>query len=137
MNTMWESYRSLMMALLAFNAILAVSPVYASDMLLDGKTFVGETGEKGKAKGDKEQFIFADNKYDPVACHKYGFSSTSYTAQAKGDTITFIAEHSNKNGDRMRWEGTSRGVTLEGVMTYWQGKKAPREYWFRGTLVQP
>ena len=136
MNTLWGSYRALMMALLVFNAISAVSPVNASNGLLDGKTFAGETGEKGKAKGDKEQFIFADNKYDPLACHKYGFSSTSYTAQAKGNSITFIAEHSNEKGDRMRWYGTAQGNTLEGVMTYWQGKKAPREYWFRGTLVQ-
>jgi hypothetical protein len=91
MNIMWESYRTVMMALLAFNTISAVSPVYASNGLLDGKTFVGETGEKGKAKGDKEQFIFADSKYDPIACHKYGFSSTSYTAEGKGDSITFVA----------------------------------------------
>jgi len=136
MNIMWDGYRAVMMALLAFNAVLAVSPVYASNGLLDGKTFVGETGEKGKAKGDKEQFIFADNKYDPLACHKYGFSGTPYTAEGRGDSITFVAEHSNQKEDRMRWEGTARGDMLEGVMMYWQGKKAPREYWFRGTLVK-
>jgi len=136
MNTTWESYRSVIMAILAFHAIAAVSPVYASDGLLDGKTFAGETGEKGKAKGDKERFVFADSKYDPLGCHKYGFSGTSYTARAEGDSITFVAEHSNEKGDRMRWEGTVRGDTLEGVMTYWQGKKAPRAYWFRGTLVR-
>src|SRR5271169_5889573 len=125
MNTMLESYRTLMMTLSAFLAISAVSPVYASDGLLDGKKFVGETGEKGKTKGDKEQFIFADSKYDPLACHKYGFSSASYTARTEGDLITFVAEHANKKGDRMRWEGTAKGDTLEGVMTYWQGEKAP------------
>ncbi len=35
----------------------------------------------------------------------------------------------------MKWEGTVKGNTLEGEMTYWQGKMAPRNYWFQGTLV--
>jgi len=35
----------------------------------------------------------------------------------------------------MKWEGTAKGNTLEGVMTYWQGMKVPRNYWFRETLI--
>jgi hypothetical protein len=116
--------------------ITTITAAYAAQGLLDNRTFVGETGEKGKTKGDKEQFVFANNTFDPLACHKYGFSITTYTAQAGGNTVTFVANHSNKKGDRMRWEGTVKGEKLEGIMTYWQGKKTPKEYWFKGTLLR-
>src|SRR4030042_2409280 len=105
-----------------------------ADGLLNGKKYVGETGEKGKAKGDKEEFVFSEGKFDPVACHKYGFSSTSYTAKADGDTINFVAEHTGKKGDSLKWEGTVKEDKLEGIMMYRQGKKVPKEYWFKGEL---
>ena len=130
-----ENHRLFITTLAAIFVISMITTVYAAQGLLDGKTFVGETGEKGKTKGEKEQFVFANSSFDPLACHKYGFSITSYAAQAKGDSVTFVADHSNKKGDRMRWEGTVKGKKLEGIMTYWQGKKTPREYWFQGTLI--
>ena len=82
-----------------------------ADGLLNGKKYVGETGEKGKAKGDKEEFVFSD-----------------------GDTINFVAEHTGKKGDSMKWEGTVKEDKLEGIMMYRQGKKVPKEYWFKGEL---
>jgi hypothetical protein len=131
-----EGLRLFITTFAAFFAISMVTTVYAAQGLLDGKTFVGETGEKGTTKGDKEDFVFANGMFDPLACHKYGFSITTYTAQAEGDAVTFVADHSNKKGDRMRWEGTVKGEKLDGIMTYWQGKKAPREYWFKGALLR-
>jgi len=103
--------------------------------LLDGRTFTGETGEKGKSKGDKEDFVFKDGLFDPLACHKYGFSGTPYQGKKEGEAISFEAEHSSKKGDRMQWAGTVMGDALEGKMLYWQGKKAPVEYWFRGKIT--
>lgn len=103
--------------------------------LLDGKTFTGETGEKGKNKGNKEDFVFKDGHFDPLACHKYGFSATPYQGKKEGEAISFEAEHSNKKGDRMKWAGTIKKDALEGKMVYWQGKKAPVEYWFRGKIT--
>jgi len=128
--------RLVLAALVAIFAISTLMTVYAAQGLLDGRTFVGETGEKGKTKGDKENFVFANGMFDPLACHKYGFSNTAYTSKAEGGAVTFVADHSNKKGDRMRWEGTVKGERLEGVMTYWQGKKTPQEYWFRGALLR-
>jgi hypothetical protein len=131
-----KNIRLLTTILAAFFAVSIAATVYSAQGPLDGKTFVGETGEKGKTKSDKENFVFANGTFDPLACHKYGFSMTTYTAQPGGDAVTFVADHSNKKGDRMRWEGTMKGESLKGVMTYWQGKKAPREYWFKGVLQQ-
>jgi hypothetical protein len=65
---------------------------------LDGRKFAGETGQEGKTRGEKETFVLADGKYDPVACHKYGFTSSFFTAQSQGVTISFVAEDSNKTG---------------------------------------
>jgi len=135
MNRLQRNYRSAFVILMVLIAIAVIVPAYASEGLLDGKKFLGETGELGKTKGDKEEFVFLNGTYDPLACHKYGFSGTSYTAKAEGDIVMFTADHSNKKGDRMKWEGTVKGNTVEGEMTYWQGKKAPRNYWFRGTMV--
>jgi len=134
-DNLWQSYIAAAAKLMVFLTLLAVNPVYATAGLLDGKKFVGETGEKGKSKGDKEEFVFTNGTYDPLACHKYGFSGTPYSTSVEGDAVKFAAEHSNKKGDRMKWEGTVKGNTLEGVMTYWQGKKTPRSYWFKGSLV--
>jgi hypothetical protein len=47
--------------------------------------------------------------------------------------VKFAADHSNKKGNRTKWAGTVKGNTLEDEMTYWQGKKAPRNYWFHWT----
>lgn len=35
----------------------------------------------------------------------------------------------------MKWAGTVKGGALEGKMLYWQGKKAPVEYWSRGKIT--
>jgi hypothetical protein len=49
--------------------------------------------------------------------------------------VKFSADHSNKKGDRMKWEEAAKGNTMKGEMTCWQGWKTPRNYWFQGTLV--
>jgi hypothetical protein len=69
--------------------------------------------------------LFANHSFAPLACHTYRFFMTTYTAQSGGDAVTFVVDYSNKKGE-----------SLEGVMTYWQAKKAPRKYWFKGVLQQ-
>jgi hypothetical protein len=133
MLTFRKSVRLLLPILAVVFALSTATNVYASPGLLDGKTFVGQTGEKGSKTGDKEEFVFANGTFDPLACHKFGFSVTSYTTQAEGKTITFIADHYNKKGYRMLWKGSLTGNRLEGVMTYTEGKVS-KEYWFWGEL---
>ena len=115
-------------------ALVAVAA--AAGGALEGKRFAGETGEAGKTKGDPEEFVFADGKFDPLACHQYGFAATPYSARPEGDAVAFEAEHGNAKGERMRWVGTVRGDRLEGTMTYWDAERQASEYWFKATLAK-
>jgi hypothetical protein len=100
---------------------------------LDGKTFVGETGEEGKPAGAPETFVFADGKLDPLECHRSGFQAGAYTAEAEGETVIFSAETLSPKQGKMRWSGTVLGDQLEGVMSWYKGKKLVK-HWFRGKL---
>jgi len=126
--------RALWVTLVGVLALCALAGGLQAAGLLDGKTFAGETGEKGKTSGDKETFVFQDGRFDPLACHKYGFSGAPYTAKAEGDTVHFQSEtHSEKEGT-MRWKGTVRGNGIAGTVGWTKAGQAPIEYWFRGEL---
>ncbi len=124
--------RAALVAALCFAGLTAAAPPALAGGLLDGRTFTGQTGEAGKDSGDAEDFVFADGTFDPLACHEWGFGAAAYTATTDGDAITFEAEHTNADGDRMRWVGRVVGDALEGTMTYWHGDDPAKEYWFRG-----
>ena len=121
------------LALAAATALcLGAAPALAGDGPLDGRKYQGETGEAGK-QGEPEEFVFADGEFDPRGCHEWGFYATPYTATQEEDgTIRFVAEHTNEDGNRMRWEGTVAGDMLSGSMWYWEGDGEPSEYWFKG-----
>ena len=40
---------------------------FASASPLEGKSFVGEMGEKGKTKGDKDTFVFKEGRFRSTA----------------------------------------------------------------------
>ena len=105
--------------------------------LLDGKTFVTQTGEKGK-KADHEDIIsFRDGRFISEGCVKYGFEEKSFMASADGDAIRFHAENVSPKLGIMLWEGTVKGDVIEAASTwirdrwYW---KIKREYWYRGRM---
>jgi hypothetical protein len=105
--------------------------------LLDGKTFLTQTGEKGK-KADHEDIIsFRDGRFISEGCVKYGFEEKSFTAFADGDAIRFHAENVSPKLGIMLWEGTVKGDVIEAASTwirdrwYW---KIKREYWYRGRM---
>ena len=105
--------------------------------LLDGKTFVTQTGEKGKKADHQDIISFRDGRFISEGCIKYGFAEKSFTATADGDAIRFRAENSSPNLGIMLWEGTVKGDVFEATSTwirdrwYW---KIKREYWYRGRL---
>lgn len=100
----------------------------------ESKTFVGEMGEKGKAKGDKDAYEFKDGRFHSTACDKYGFDAAPYLAQKVGSKIVFTTETKSKKEGTMTWKLTLEGDTLTGTATWTKGDKAPREYWVKGTL---
>lgn len=128
---------ALVLAVAALGITGAAVAAEKSPGLLDGKTFVGETGKKGQGKGDPETFVFADGKFDPLQCHPYGFSAAPYKATAAGGKVGFEAETVSAKEGKMLWKGTALGVSFQGTMTWTKEGQAPIEYWFRGRIKQP
>ncbi len=107
---------------------------FAQAGTLDGKTFVGQLGEKGKEKGDNDTFTFADGKFHSKACDPYGFGDAAYTTSINGDATTFETETVSSKEGKMKWAGTVKGEMLDGTVIWYKGSKAPKEYWFKGEL---
>ena len=107
--------------------------------LLDGKTFITQTGEKGKKADHQDVISFRDGKFISEGCVKYGFEEKTFTATTDGDVIRFRAENVSPKLGIMLWEGTVKGDVFEATSTwirdrwYW---KIKREYWYRGRLKE-
>lgn len=125
----WTLAVAALVLVVAANASMAAEKASGP---LDGKTFVGETGEKGKDKGDIETFVFRNGQFDPLQCHPYGFGPAPYTASTSGDEVRFEAETVSAEEGKMLWKGTVRGNALQGTMVWTKEGQAPIEYWFRG-----
>ena len=104
---------------------------------LDGKTFVGETGEKGKAAGakaEKDTLHFADAKFHSTGCDAYGFTEAPYTATTAADgTIQWTSEATSAKEGKIHWKGTVKGDTLTGTFTWTKAGQAPIDYWVKAT----
>jgi hypothetical protein len=106
----------------------------SAKVTLDGKTFSGTLGERGKTKGDKDDYIFKDGAFRSTACDAYGFSAAAYAAKAEGTAIAFEStSHSAKEGE-MAWKGTVKGDAIAGTVVWKKAGKAPKDYWFKGAL---
>src|SRR5215472_15912015 len=79
---------------------------------LDGKTYVGEMQEKGKAKADKDEFIFKDWKFRSKACDAYGFREAEYTVAVSDGATTFQVEARSPKEGTMIWRGTVKGDSI-------------------------
>ncbi len=98
------------------------------------KTFVGEMGEKGKEKGDRDTWEFKEGRFHSAACDKYGFDAAPYLVQRAGGKLIFTAETRSKKEGVMTWRLTLDGDTLTGAAIWKKGDNAPKEYWVKGTL---
>jgi hypothetical protein len=106
----------------------------AHSHLLNGKTFAGESGEKGKDKTDKDTLIFERGKFRSTGCDQYGFTPTSYTSKKEGDVIAFEAEAKSPKEGTIHWKGTVTGDNCEATFTWTKEGQAPIEYSFKGSL---
>lgn len=114
----------------------AVGYAASASHLLDGKTFVGESGEKGKDQKQKDTLIFEKGKFHSTACDQYGFTPVSYTAkkEKEGDTITFEAEATSPKEGKNHWKGSVTGDNCEATLVWTKEGQAPIEYSFKGTI---
>ena len=109
-------------------------PLRAHEGTLDGKTFVGQVGKKGKRSGDKDQFVFTGGTFRSTACDAYGFGPAEYIATVNGDAITFEANAVSVKEGTMKWSGTIQGERVTGTTRWSKPGKKPAEYWFNGKL---
>ena len=105
--------------------------------LLDGKEFIGPTGEKGKKADHEDVLRFSDGKFTSSACFEFGFKGGPYTTTHEGETIHFHAVTISPTHGKMEWNGTLKGDSLE-VNYSWTKERwfwtTYREYWFKGML---
>ena len=108
-----------------------------SPNFLDGKTFVAESGEKGKKASNKDTIVFHDGRFLSEGCTPWGFGDATYKAGIEGDGIRFHAQTVSPTHGTMLWDGLVRGDAIEATSIwtrerwYWKTKK---EYWYRGQL---
>jgi hypothetical protein len=111
----------------------------AASGILDGRKFVGPTGEKGKKVHHEDVLSFSDGMFTSSACFQYGFKAGPYTATVEGDSIHFQAETNSPTHGKMEWKGTLKGDTLNVDYTWTKERwlwTTFREYWFTGTLAE-
>lgn len=118
-------------ALLFGAAFAACRPAEAGRGLLDGRTFVGQIGEKGRSEGQPERISFRRGQLHSEACEPFGFADGGYSAHQSGEEISFTAETESPEEGRIEWRGTVRGDVLEGTFTWHKEGKRPLEYWVR------
>lgn len=124
--------RALLALIVLWLAVIAIAA--AAGGLLDGRTFVGELGEKGKDKGEAETLVFKDGLFDPLQCHPYGFGAVPYKARLDRSLIRFEAETKSEKEGTMRWKGTVEEGAVSATALWTKEGQAPIEYWFKGTL---
>jgi len=76
----------------AAGALTISMPARASNDL-DGKTFTGTIGEKGKTEGQPDEFIFAGGQFHSTSCDKYGFKAAEYNAVTENGVTAFVRVH--------------------------------------------
>ncbi len=106
---------------------------------LDGKTYFGQNGSKGKPADHDDEFIFKEGMFRSTSCDEYGFSAGQYETTETDGIIYFKAATESPSHGQMFWEGKIDGDSLEGTFVwtkerwYWDIRK---EYWFKGELKQ-
>jgi len=137
-----EANRNLLvLAILLCIGLFSISrDVVAGQGPLDGKTFVVETGEKGKSGGDKDTLTFKDGNFHSTGCDQYGFGDGAYTSTVNGDAIQFEAVTTSPTKGKMTWKGTVKGDKIEVVYVWvdsshwYKPNPKPLEKWAKGEM---
>jgi hypothetical protein len=133
---MKKNLLSLMCLLVVGVALMAggVGLVYAQTGVLDGKSFQGEFGKKGKAAHAQDELIFKDGRFRSTACDPYEFGDAPYTTKVEGDSIAFEAETVSAKNGKIKWMGTVKGNKIEAAFTWFSSGNPPEESWLKGEL---
>jgi hypothetical protein len=128
-----------LLVLVIVGCLAATSWAGEGSHLLDGKSYVGKNGEKGKtlAEYENEEIIFHDGLFTSVSCEPYNFGSSPYIAKVVGDKIHFEAITQSPTHGQIAWRGVIDGDRAD-VTFVWTKERwfwdIHREYWFKGVL---
>ena len=106
---------------------------------LDGRAFIADAGERGKAADEKGDVItFADGVFHSSLCDKWGYGKGDYKVTGSAEAINFEAETVSAKDGRLKWKGTIKGDTIEGSFIHYRkpsilrANPEPVEHWFKG-----
>ena len=143
MKTIPRNFRIIVVALAMTFVVLSVAKrveeAQAASGVLDGKKFVGPTGEKGKKVHHEDVLSFSEGRFTSSACFQYGFKGGPYIATVEGNAIHFQAETVSPTHGKMEWKGTLKDGTLDVTYTWTKERwlwTTFREYWFKGSLKE-
>jgi len=125
---------ALTLLLVAAAMALCGGRLIASGGVLDGKTFVGETGEVGKPKGEAEEIDFRDGTFHSKPCDAYGFGRAPYRAVTTDGVTRFEALTTSPREGRMSWRGTVSEGRLDGIVVWSKAGQRDIEYWVKARL---
>ncbi|MEH6472944.1 MAG: hypothetical protein V7752_17015 [Halopseudomonas sp.] len=127
--------------LITLLSVFSTGPTFAEEYSgrLDGMSFVGKNGEKGREldPDEDEEIIFQNGLFRSVSCDPYNFGSSEYSTTVVGNSIRFEAVTESPTHGKIAWQGDVVGDTAEVTFVwikerwYWDTRK---EYWFRGIL---
>jgi len=106
---------------------------------LDGRTYAGQNGSKGKPADHDDEFIFSNGMFRSTSCDAYGFESGPYQTELVDGVIYFKAITKSPSHGQMVWEGKVDGESIDGTFIwtkerwYWDIRK---EYWLKGKLKE-
>ena len=121
MNLSYAITRRLLAASFIIATGFVVPPAAAQAAQLDGKVFVADAGEKGKAADEKADVItFQNGKFHSSLCDQYGYNKGAYKSTAQGDAINFDAETTSEKDGRLVWKGSVKGDVIEGTFIHYR-----------------
>ena len=116
--------------------LIAAIPAYGGE--LDGKTFMGQSGDQGKESSGGEELRFQNGKLYSVGCAEWGFGESDYTARVEGESIHFMSEMLSPKHGKIVWNGTVQGDKIDATYVWtkerWYWKDAHQEKWLKGAL---
>ena len=134
-NGTMEGLRALARLVLGAALLLAAAFPARGAGVLDGKTFVAETGEQGKKADSKDEISFRDGKLRSSACDPYGFGDGAYTSMNHGASGTmFHAKTESVKEGVIEWAGMVQGDSIDANFVWTKPGQKPISYWLKGTL---
>ena len=113
--------------------------IIVSSHILDGKTYFGQNGSKGKDANQNDEFIFENGMFRSTSCDKYKFAKGPYETNVVDGIISFKAITVSPTHGQIAWEGKVDGDSIDGTFVwtkerwYWDIRK---EYWLKGKHEQ-